>query len=255
MDQTEENTRDRLRQQAGPTTLTVRYGLEPDQVFEQFGNPTRPAAVLIHGGWWRPDIDRTTARPAARALAHAGLHVFLPEYRRTPGHPDHTLHDLAALHTHLLLHGVTPDVIIGHSAGGHLALLTGAGNGPHGPAVIALAPVADILLSDQEGHGHHAARTWIGTTPDQDPDQWHRLNPAALLPARPTAPVWVFHGDHDTDVPLPVSAHFDRAILPGAHHFDPIDPDSTHFPPITHVILAAATAHRTTHLPHATLHP
>jgi aminocarboxymuconate-semialdehyde decarboxylase len=96
----------------------------------------RPAVVLLHGGFWRPQWDRTHLRPMAAALADAGWPVFLPEYRRIPGVPSATVDDVREA-----IDAVGRNVIVmGHSAGGHLALLVAP---PHRIATIALAPVAD----------------------------------------------------------------------------------------------------------------
>jgi acetyl esterase/lipase len=83
----------------------------------------------VRGGFWRNRYDRSHARPLAAALAEAGWMVLLPEYRRlgdpgggSPG----TFDDIAALIAAVaslvpaeLRRRVT---LVGHSAGGHLAV-------------------------------------------------------------------------------------------------------------------------------------
>lgn len=80
--------------------------------------------MLLHGGFWRPEYDRAHTGPLANALAAAGHLVAIPEYRRS-GWPD-TFDDVAAALDLLagpLPHPVTGHTtLVGHSAGGHLAL-------------------------------------------------------------------------------------------------------------------------------------
>ncbi|WP_020520952.1 alpha/beta fold hydrolase [Catelliglobosispora koreensis] len=83
-----------------------------------FGDPRRPVIALIHGGFWRPEYDLTHLRPMASALADLGWPVALLEYTRIPGRPDLMVADIKRAMDSL------PDdiIVMGHSAGGHLAL-------------------------------------------------------------------------------------------------------------------------------------
>lgn len=71
----------------------------------------------MHGGYFRPAIDRTHTRPMARALAQEGWLVVLAEYRRVPGDPNASTDDLTALDTHLRETGHDVAARVGHSAG------------------------------------------------------------------------------------------------------------------------------------------
>src|SRR5687767_5756925 len=97
--------------------------------------------ALIHGGFWRPAYDRVHLRPMAAALRDLGWEVVSIEYRRVPGDPDATVSDVRAA-----LSAAAPDVIAGHSAGGHLALWAAA---TMGLKAVALAPVADLRLAEE----------------------------------------------------------------------------------------------------------
>ena len=182
-----------------------------------FGEPVRPVVVLLHGGFWRPEWDRTHLRPMAAALADLGWPVFLPEYRRIPGDPWATVEDVqAAIAT------VNKNVVVmGHSAGGHLALLV---QPPHRIATIALAPVADLALARELDLDDGAVNEFLGRHPME---QFEPATPDAVL----------LHGTDDPLVPMRLSeAYVARhpaarmVTLPGEGHFALIDPTSGAWP-------------------------
>jgi acetyl esterase/lipase len=204
----------------------LSYGNHPDQVVDVW-HGTGAVVVLLHGGFWRPDWDRTHLRSMAGALRDAGWQVALPEYRREPGRPDLTTGDvLAALE---LL--PQPPVVVGHSAGGHLALWAAAQREPAVRGVLALAPVADLVLAEQLDLDGGAVRDFLGgpaaDRPDLDPNR---------VPANGVQ-VTVLHGTADDRVPLAVSASYAethpearRVSLPGVDHFALIDPEAAVWP-------------------------
>jgi len=52
--------------------MIVAYGEDPAQIIEVSpgrNGRQRPLVIIIHGGFWRPDIDRVHARPMAEAIA------------------------------------------------------------------------------------------------------------------------------------------------------------------------------------------
>ena len=142
----------------------LAYGEDPGQIIEMRdgadGAAARPLVLLVHGGFWRPDIDRTHTRPMAEAIAAAGWSVALPEYARVTGDPAPTLADLTAVLTQaprLAGRHNGSVILIGHSAGGHLALwATAARRCPTLAGTVALAPVADLLLAHEMALGHGA---------------------------------------------------------------------------------------------------
>lgn len=221
--------------QAGGATATRRppvvrhYGDGVDRVFEEYGKAGDPDVVLLHGGFWRADTNRGYLRPMSRQLAAAGTHVYLPEYRRTAGSPMHSLDDVEDFLGFLAGRGRLVRVMVGHSAGGHLALLHAAAYKTNSPQVVALAPVADLFVHAKDAaNGEADIRSWIGASAQERPALWHRLNPAEHLGRRPSR-VTVLHGDADEVVPLSVTAGIERTVLPGAGHEDLIDPESRHF--------------------------
>jgi acetyl esterase/lipase len=196
---------------------TVRYADHADGVVdlhlpggsstghEQPREPDRQrVVVLLHGGFWKTAYDRRHTRPLARALATDGFVVATPEYRRvgpggTGGWPV-TGQDVVDAVTVLptLLAGVgvpaATTTVVGHSAGGHLALWLATAAPPD--RVVALAPVCDLREAIRRGLGSDAARAFLGGV---DPD---RADPMLLLDDRPDTRITVLHGTRDDTVPV-----------------------------------------------------
>lgn len=230
---------------------TVAYGAHPDQIYDVH-EPSLPRGVLVvllHGGFWRPEYDRSHTAAQATALAHQGFHVAVGEYRRAPraGWPVLSA-DLVALSAAVRSDSALPCPVLamGHSAGGHLALWLQHQEVARGMlGTVALAPCAHLRRTYDLALGDAAALALMGTRPQQAPAAWHAADPARL--GRPPAPVRIVHGDADPWVPLEVSqayatstdsAHVHLDVVPGAGHYDLIDPESPHFARV----LAAAGA-------------
>lgn len=224
-----------------------------------------PWVIVIHGDFWTATPDRRYMYPMAAALAAQGFPTALIEYRGV-GHPGGgwpgTLDDVARACRMLPdLAARTresgrdrPDVdrpegdrpvLIGHGAGGHLALWA-ARRAPV-RAVLALAPIADLVAAHRAGIGDGAVAALLGGGPEQVPDRYAAADPAVALPMG--MPVTIMHGSADTRIPVTVSEDFlaaarragDMAVLrelPGADHFSLVDPDSAAWPSV----LAALTA-------------
>lgn len=209
------------------------YGPHPDQVIEWFagGGSLLPPLVLVHGGYFRPSVDRTHARLTAAALAHQLDHpVVLAEYRRVSGHPEATIADISAISD--LLEGMLegPSVWIGHSAGGTLVLQRAFDQVRPSAPTVALAPIADLRrgLSDRLGAG--AIKDWLGPRMARKPTRYAHLDPSRLLTEVPERlrEVLCLHGEDDLTVPVAQSGEsgIPHRVLAGAHHFDLIDPES-----------------------------
>ncbi|WP_405743122.1 alpha/beta hydrolase [Streptomyces sp. NBC_01525] len=228
---------------------SVAYGPHPDQCVDLYdpapGTARGPRVVLVHGGFWRAAYDRTHLSPAAAELARQGLPVALVEYRRVGGGGggDRTFDDaaaaVAAATAAWRADGPGPaPVLVGHSAGGQLALLTAvrAAAGRIG-RVVAVAPVADLAAAHRLGLSDHAVAALLG----DGPGFAERL--AAADPVRhPPAgvPVTVLHGTDDPEVPPRLSRSFADAAraagvpvtlreLPGVGHYAPFVPSAAAF--------------------------
>ena len=211
---------------------TSRYGDRPDQLVDLFGlEESGPWHVLIHGGFWRPQYDRSHLSHLAAAIAASRRRVALIEYRRIPGDPDATTSDVLAALASLDVSGAT---LIGHSAGGHLALW--ASSSLRGLArVVAVAPVADLPRAEALGLGAGAVRAFLGVPATQRPD----LDPMSLTPL---CEVVVVSGERDDRVPSGLSREYAVAKqvrfveLANVGHFEPVDPLSPVFDTIAGVL-------------------
>lgn len=118
-----------------PTTV-VAYGSAAVQAIDVFVPSTRgphPVAILVHGGCWRdlPGAGREQLRPIAAELQRQGMAVWSVGYRRADeaggGYPG-TFEDIATAvdrvrdEARRFQLDLSRTVIVGHSAGGHLAL-------------------------------------------------------------------------------------------------------------------------------------
>lgn len=226
---------------------TVRYGPDDAQLYDVRlppGPPLGSTVIVVHGGFWRARYDRTHAAPLAQALAQQGYHVAVPEYRRTgmpgggwPGTFEDVRAALAAIRADVDL--PTPCVLVGHSAGGHLA--TWALSQPEGAGLlgaVSLAGCLDLALTARLGLSDDAAQALMGGGPDDLAGRYALADPAALAPA--PAPVHLVHGTDDADVPLAVSVSYQRicaergttvalTVIPGGGHLILIDPDDPAF--------------------------
>ncbi len=224
-----------LSRSAGAADRTLTYGEHSAQIIEiregRGGGGRRPLVVLIHGGFWRADIDRSHARPMADAIAAAGWTVALPEYARVAQDPAPTIADLTAVLTQSpqqVGHHNGSVILIGHSAGGHLALwAAAAGVCPTLIGTVALAPVADLLLAHELGLGNGAVSRFLGCEPVSRPD----LDPRQM--ATPATPTSIVHGSDDAVVPLVISESYADAhpavplrSVVDAGHYALIDPQT-----------------------------
>jgi acetyl esterase/lipase len=250
-----------LDRPAPPPDLTLPYGPRPEQVIDlRLPSAGRaPLIVLVHGGFWRPTYDRRHLGAMANALAAAGYVVAVPEYRRAGMAEEGwtgPFNDIALALDQVAAiagpHGADTSQVTwaGHSAGGHLVLWAAARRGlPPGspwrgslgpsPAthVVSLAGCSSLRLCAEWNLGAGAVRLLMGGGPDDVPERYAVADPAAL-PA-PAIPVTLVHGVDDDTVPLRMSQVFSTGRLveiPGAGHFDLIDPQSSAWPRVVSVL-------------------
>ena len=233
---------------ASEPDAVLRYAAHDDGLVDVHLPPgpprPRPLVFYVHGGFWRHPTDRTSARPVVNALAEQGYVVAVPEYRRVGGAGGWptTAYDVQEALTSLpgLLSGLgvetTTTTVVGHSAGGHLALWLA--NEPHPlDRVVALAPVADLRAGVELEMGGSATVDFLGGTPEEIPEVYDAADPAVRMRACPKADVVVLHGDKDSDVPVESSRGLkqrfdwiDYRELPGIDHLEVADPLSTAWP-------------------------
>lgn len=178
--------------------------------------------VLIHGGSWHKRYGKVVMRGLAADLVRRGWAVWNIEYRRLGeggGWPE-TFDDVAGAIDHLRTLDAPLDMqsvsLIGHSAGGHLALWAAgraglpAGAPGAGPAIlprraIGQAPVADLVGAYRLWHGG-AAQALMGGAPEQIPARYAVADPIELLPL--AMPTLLVHGSQDTTVSAKLSRSY-----------------------------------------------
>ncbi len=114
-----------------PCQVDLRYGDGPNETLDVFAaaRPGAPVLVFIHGGWWR-SLDKAGHSFVAGAFVREGATVVLPNYALAPSVTIETIAlqmalALAWTWRHAAAHHGDPQriVLVGHSAGGHLATM------------------------------------------------------------------------------------------------------------------------------------
>ncbi len=199
------------------------YGPDPQQFFEfRSGGPR--LAVLIHGGFWRHMWSFDTLDLAAVDLARRGWSVASLEYRRVGnggGWPISKDDVVAGARAAAERSGAESIVLIGHSAGGQLALEAASELGS-GTSVVSMGGVNDMVLAVEEHLGEDAALDYLGGA-----------SPEAACPTRhpPPGPVVIAHGTDDDRVPFAHAARYVEAnparllSTEGGDHFRFLEPE------------------------------
>jgi acetyl esterase/lipase len=125
--------------------------------------------------------------------------------------------------------GVLP-MVIGHSAGGHLALLAAADPAVALAGVVGLAAITDLsIYGQQEGSCPAMVQELMGTTYSDSPEDYRA---ASVLSSAVTVPAHLIQGSLDRIVGEDQLAGFGSnqiVRIPDAGHFDLIHPESTAF--------------------------
>ena len=222
------------------TQTTFHYGPCASQAGE-LHVPERdmpPVVCLLHGGFWRMPYGREQFAAVAEDLVRAGYAVWNIGYRRV-GEPGGgwpgTAEDAASAIDHLATLSETVRrldlrrvAVVGHSAGGQLALCVAAIRSTAADVRLAprrvrpraaagLAAVTDLEAACAIDAGNGAARDLLGGTPAQQPQRYARVSPLRLLPLR--VPQLIVHGTDDGAVPVDHARRYVRAAAQGG---DPV---------------------------------
>lgn len=219
----------------------VRYGEGPRCFGDLYRDPdggARGTVVLIHGGFWRARFSLERLEPAAADLLGRGFAVWNLEYRRVGQGPwPSTLDDVAAGVDHLAALDVTPPfVLVGHSAGGHLAVWAAGRDGGAVPVAgaVSLAGVLDLAGAARDRIGEDAAREFVGGGPDDFPERYAAADPLARVPIG--VPVRCVHAPADDRVPHAQSQRYVAAARAAG------DDATLHTVPGDHFTVADPTA-------------
>jgi acetyl esterase/lipase len=247
-----------------PFDYRVSYGTDPNQFLEvrlPSGKGPHPVLLNIHGGYWRAKYDLAHAGHICEAIRSAGVATINVEYRRVGnlggGWPG-TFSDIRAAYQFVRQASgrfyIDPArmVVMGHSAGGQLALCLAA----HETSllrVISLAGVVDLKQAFALHLSNDAVVEFLGGKPDAVPEHYREADPMEL--SIPEARQWLLHGTEDDTVPPEFSRAYvkfktstknagksENATLveiPHAGHFELIDPSSEAFKQVISTVLAS----------------
>ena len=213
---------------------TQAYGSAPQNTVVNIkgSDSSRGAITLIHGGCWSNAYDRNHTLPMAEALSTAGYDVWVPEYRRVGdsggGWPG-SLEDIIAAVEFVTDKTEQPPILVGHSAGGHLALRA-AQTGLAIGGVVGLAPITDLVSYGAEsGSCQSMVAPFMGDE-TYSPDESYR--DASVTLNAIDVPVTVVIGKDDPIVGANQVAVFEGGqvtTVDGAGHFDVIHPETEAF--------------------------
>jgi len=250
----------------------IAYGDNPSQFGElrlpRGGSQTarHPVVIVIHGGCWLAEYDLGQVSNFSDALTRAGAATWNLEYRRlgqTGGGWPGTFQDVARGADHLRVLARTHPldlervVVVGHSAGGQLALWLAARHKlPRESSlfapdplrlrgVVSLAGVTDL---EEFGRGcGGAAGKLLGGTAGEVWERYAQTSPIKLLPLG--IPQRLLHGALDTIVPLKLGRDYEAAakargdnvsltVLERMGHFELIAPNSRAWPTVEQAVLS-----------------
>ncbi|MGN9846623.1 alpha/beta hydrolase [Nonomuraea sp. H19] len=146
----------------GLSTETIAYGSHKRQQMDIVwtgDGMQRPGVFLIHGGWWSSG-DKKYMREITRSYAELGYTVFNLNYRLSgdaawPAQRTDALTAVAMARKHADRWAFDPNnyVVVGFSAGGHIAAAVGTyGDGIAGlKGVVGLSPIISPLRAYSDG--------------------------------------------------------------------------------------------------------
>lgn len=254
-----------------PADHNLPYGQDTNQIGElrlPAGPGPHPIVVLVHGGCWMPQAARYLAA-MGNELTKDGIASWNIEYRRI-GQPgggwpgtyldvgraiDH-LRELASPYK-LDLNRV---VVLGHSAGGHLAMWAGTRQRIDAKSPLFIArplPIRGVInlagtidMTANIAHMEEKCRgpvvtDLLGGPPGAVPDRYKQASASAALPLG-LAQILIW-GEHEDYVPQPLAEQYvsaakqagDRArlvLVPAAGHFETASPFTPAWPVVREAI-------------------
>jgi acetyl esterase/lipase len=224
----------------------IVYGNDPIQFGDlrlPSGSGPFPVVMNIHGGFWRAKYDLLHAGHLCAALTRKGIATWNLEYRRVGnaggGWPG-TFEDIANGYRFVpqiakqYKLDVSRMLVMGHSAGGQLALCL-AGHETKVKGAISLAGVVDLQQAFELHLSNDAVVEFLGGKPNEVPEHYQESDPMRLAVEK--GEQILIHGTKDDVIPPSFSQKYveekrkkgEAAKLvevPNADHFDLIDPRS-----------------------------
>ena len=250
----------------------VTYGADANQFAEvrvPSGTGPHPVVVLVHGGCFKTYGSYADLAAVGDALKGRGIATLNVEYRRVDqiggGWPNTYLdvgnavdHVRSLAKAHRL--DLSRVVIVGHSAGGHLAMWAAARSRvPPGSAlfmanpltvrgVVNLAGPLDLTTNIEGYEGlcrDRVITNLMGGTPAAMPERYAQASPMTLLPLG--MPQVVVLGEYEKYVPLQFAQAYVQAaeragdrvrmlLIPGAGHFEIASPRAAIWPKVEFAI-------------------
>jgi acetyl esterase/lipase len=254
------------------TRSTHRYGDHPSQLGELFlpaGSGPFAVTVVVHGGYWKAQYDRSPMEGLCTDLAAYGLAAWNIEYRRVGagGGWPHTFADVSAAVDLLAELDAPLDLscvgAVGHSAGGHLAFWAASRpslptDAPGGSprieiaAAVSQAGLLDLALAAGLMPSSTPTRALLGD-PVVNYERYVLASPRERLPLG--IPQLVLHGDRDDTVSMRIATSYVSAarsagdtcelvVLNRTGHFEHIDVGSQAWHIAREWLLAQASAAR-----------
>lgn len=260
---------------AAPADRTFAYGSDANQFGQLFlpqGRGPFPVAVVIHGGCWKKFADLKNTVPMSDALRKAGIATWNIEYRRVDneggGWPG-SYRDIGAAVDYLRTIAdeypldLQRVVVVGHSAGGHLALWTAARPRlPEGSPLYVKDPMPIRGVVNLAGPGRLQSLTaehlqkvcgsvpvtqLLGGEIDRVPERVRDGSPAEMLPLG--VPQVLITGSLDWLIPPALGDEYvalarkagddaQMKVIEGAGHFEVIAPTTQAWPAVEQAVLS-----------------
>lgn len=211
---------DILEKPPPPADFRLPYGSDPNQFGDlRLPKTSQPSPVVmnIHGGFWRNKYGLAHAGHLCAALTQHGISTWNLEYRRVGdpggGWPG-TFEDIVSGYRFLSQIAkrynldLQRTLVIGHSAGGQLAICLAAHEATLQRAV-SLAGVLDLQEAYRLHLSHDAVAEFLGGTPSAATDHYREADPMTIKVA--TARQIVIHGTVDDTVPFSFSQNYEKA--------------------------------------------
>jgi arylformamidase len=213
----------RFRAELGPRAQALRYGPGARQVYDLFlpDGAAKGCVTFIHGGYWLA-FDHSMWSHLAEGVLARGWACAMPSYTLAPeAQITQMTSEMVAALAAIAAQVPGPQVVTGHSAGGHLAARMGCADlsVPGVVRVVPISPLADLAPIAQT-----AMQEKLRLTATEVASQ----SPAHLALGRDvSAHVWVGGQERPSFLwqarLLSENWGCDWTVAAGKHHFDVID--------------------------------